>query len=147
MSDPLTEVERNALDESLLDSGCHGFQGDHPDLYAAVEKILATRVAATKADRDAAVEAAVLALADDWDDFEHDLTTCPKYDCGDCTMKNAVYDLRTCVESVTGRAAVRAAAQPETGRTHEPRWPSAEGRCSKLGCDGTCQPETEEAGS
>jgi hypothetical protein len=49
-----------------------------------------------------AVSVAVLALADDWDDFDHDPATCPRYDCGDCTMKNAVYDLRTCVESVTG---------------------------------------------
>lgn len=50
MADPaenglLTEAERNALDDSLADSGCHGFQGDHPDLYAAVERIVAARQA------------------------------------------------------------------------------------------------------
>lgn len=40
----LTEAERNALDDSLMDSGCHGFQGDHPDLYAAVERIVTARL-------------------------------------------------------------------------------------------------------
>jgi hypothetical protein len=58
-----------------------------------------------------AVSVAVLALADDWDDFDHDPATCPRYDCGNCTMKNAVYDLRTCVESVTG---VRRGGHPMT---------------------------------
>lgn len=51
------------------------------------------------------LRSAVLALADDWDDFEHDPITCPKYECSDCTMKNAVYDLRTCVWSITGGGA------------------------------------------
>lgn len=41
----LTEAERNALDDSLMDSGCHGFQGDHPDLYATAERIIRERMA------------------------------------------------------------------------------------------------------
>jgi hypothetical protein len=44
--------------------------------------------------RLAALVEAGLALADEWDDFEHDMIACQKYDCGDCMMKNAVHDLR-----------------------------------------------------
>lgn len=40
----LTVAEQNALDESLEDSGCHGFMGDHEPLYAVVERILADRL-------------------------------------------------------------------------------------------------------
>jgi hypothetical protein len=47
-AEPLTEAERNALDGSLEDSGCHGFQGDHPDLYAAAGRILAARLASSR---------------------------------------------------------------------------------------------------
>lgn len=43
---PLTQDERNALDHSLADSGCHGFLGDHPELYAVVEQIIAEHLTA-----------------------------------------------------------------------------------------------------
>lgn len=52
----LTEAERNAVDQGLADTGCHGFLGDHPDLYTAVERILTDRLAAVEA------------LADEWDE-------------------------------------------------------------------------------
>lgn len=42
----LSRQEHNDLDAALADSGCHGFQGDHPDLYAAAEAIVARHVAA-----------------------------------------------------------------------------------------------------
>lgn len=48
----LTEAEREAMDSSLADSGCHGFLGDHPDLYAVAERIVADRVAALTQDCD-----------------------------------------------------------------------------------------------
>lgn len=59
----LTEAARNALDESLLESGCHGFLGDHAELYEAVESIVAARVA--EALRDAAKD---VDLWPDWAD-------------------------------------------------------------------------------
>lgn len=37
----VTEDEQNALDESLADSGCHGFMGDHEPLYAVASQIKA----------------------------------------------------------------------------------------------------------
>lgn len=58
---------------------------------ALAEKV--TRVMVERNHLAALVEAG-LALADEWDDFEHDMSACQKYDCGDCTMKNAVHDLR-----------------------------------------------------
>lgn len=43
MSEPLSDEQKAALDTSLLESGCHGFLGDHAELYAAVESIIAER--------------------------------------------------------------------------------------------------------
>lgn len=70
-----------------------------PNLRLAV--ILDDALDAAEADRDAAVaerdalRERVTALADHWDDFAHDMVTCASYSCPDCTMKNAVHDLRT----------------------------------------------------
>jgi hypothetical protein len=61
-SRPSGRAQRNALDDSLFDSGCHGFQGDHPDLYAAVESIVRAHVA----EQVAAVVAGMRAEA--WDE-------------------------------------------------------------------------------
>lgn len=43
----LTDKQRNSLDDALVDSGCHGFQGDHPPLYEAAEQIIQEQIKAT----------------------------------------------------------------------------------------------------
>lgn len=48
----LTAEERESVDRGLDGSGCMGFLGDHPNLYAAVEAILAARLAPIEALAD-----------------------------------------------------------------------------------------------
>lgn len=59
---------------------------------AIIERALADL--ARRAEQAEAKLARVRELADEWGDFEHDAVACQKYDCGDCTMVNAIYDLR-----------------------------------------------------
>lgn len=83
------------------------------DVVAAVERIKAR--ARAEGAREAL--APVLALIDQWDDFEHDAVACTEYVCPDCTMLNAIYDLRN---------AASVADQGEEGE--EGRCPSRCGR-------------------
>lgn len=99
----LTEAERKQVDDATpaVAEGTAGWEWHV--LYRAVERILADRVIAAHAETARVIEA-VEALAETWADFEHDAIACPKYDCGDCTMINAVYDLRTALASATGNS-------------------------------------------
>lgn len=55
--DALTEDELGAIDDALIDTGCHGFRGDHPELYAAAAKVARERVTAALAETVARIEA------------------------------------------------------------------------------------------
>lgn len=50
MTEKLTSEEREALHNTLLESGCHGFLSDHPELFTTVEAIITAHVAAAVAE-------------------------------------------------------------------------------------------------
>lgn len=115
--DVLTEAERLAESVTawLIRGGWVDEREDGPQAEALRDNLavhLSEHVAAAVArerEENARLrerEAAVRALRDDWADFEHDAVTCPKYDCGDCTMLNAIHDLDRVLDAP-------AAAQPE----------------------------------
>lgn len=82
---PPAETERSVvITDEERDQIRHSIRDD--DLMPTVNRIVAARVSAALAKAEA--------LVDEWADFEHDAVTCPRFDCGDCTMLNAIHDLR-----------------------------------------------------
>lgn len=67
MGERLSAEDRGALDRSLEETGCHGFLGDHPELYAEVERIVAAAVAE---DRERIATACLNAKGLHWKDRE-----------------------------------------------------------------------------
>jgi hypothetical protein len=67
-----------------------------PTVAQLIDAAVAQRTAhlVIEGERLREVVGRVEALADEWADFEHDAVACQRYVCGDCTMLNAIYDLR-----------------------------------------------------
>ncbi|KAB2809244.1 hypothetical protein F9L07_19580 [Pimelobacter simplex] len=53
----LTDTQRTRIDDALVETGCHGFRGDHPDLYAEAELIVREHVTAALDEIERRIEA------------------------------------------------------------------------------------------